>query len=234
MGTKRAGALGRWQSWWISAPARDTGNPVTRFTAVLMRARTAPTGVATARVVPTAFVGAVAAAQLGHRSGSAQAPIAAAIGLSCLLALPLMWRRQYPAATFTVLALVDVESMGGRCPARRGRCPSDCALHDVRTLSGADQLAGCIGTGTRCAARRASMGELRLPAADAGAADRDRRRRRLRGRRCTQPAHGPGRSDGAGRAATTGTYISRRCSISPPSGPASRGRCMTSSRTVCW
>ena len=59
-----------------------------------------------AQVLPVLLVAAVAAAQLAARSDSARAPLAAAIVFSVLLAVPLAWRRRYPAAAFGFLAAI--------------------------------------------------------------------------------------------------------------------------------
>jgi len=101
------GTWGRWRSWWLADQARRTTNPLTaRGTAILARVTRSRAVAIVALAMPALLVASVAAAQLGHRSGSAHTPLAAAIVLSVLLTLPLLWRRRYPAATFTVLAVV--------------------------------------------------------------------------------------------------------------------------------
>jgi signal transduction histidine kinase len=104
-GPDQPGALRRWRAWWLSETAPGTANPLTASWArILRRVRRSRAIAIVTPVLPALFVAAVAAAQLAHRSGSARAPLAAAIVLSVLLAVPLIWRRRYPAATFGFLA----------------------------------------------------------------------------------------------------------------------------------
>lgn len=106
-GPEQASALLRWRAWWLSEPARGTANPLTvRWAAILRRVTRSRTMAIVTPVLPALFVAAVAAAQLAHRSGSARAPLTAAIVFSVLLAVPLVWRRRYPAATFGFLAAI--------------------------------------------------------------------------------------------------------------------------------
>ncbi len=106
-GPEQAGALQRWRAWWLSEPAPGTANPLTAPWAAIFRrvTRSRAMGIV-ASVLPALFVAAVAAAQLAHRTGSARAPLAAAIVFSVLLAVPLVWRQRYPAATFGFLAAI--------------------------------------------------------------------------------------------------------------------------------
>ncbi len=124
-------------------------------------------------MLPALFAAAVAAAQLAHRSGSARAPLAAAVVFSVLLAVPLVWRRRYPAATFGLLAAIAlIQWVTGT------RLMADVALlialYAMFEHSPARINWLAAGAGTRRGARRPAMGAVRLPAADALAADRDR------------------------------------------------------------
>ena len=106
-GPEQPGALQRWQAWWLSEPARGTVSPLSAPWAAIFRRVTRSRAMAVAApVLPALFVAAVAAAQLAHRSGSARAPLAAAVVFSVLLAVPLVWRRRYPVATFGFLAAI--------------------------------------------------------------------------------------------------------------------------------
>jgi signal transduction histidine kinase len=106
-GPEQPGALARWQAWWLSEPAPGTADSMTaRWAAILRRARHSRVMAVVEPVLPTLFVAAVAAAQLAHRSGSARSPLAVASVFSVLLAVPLIWRRRYPAATFGFLAAI--------------------------------------------------------------------------------------------------------------------------------
>ncbi len=106
-GPDQPGALRRWRAWWLSEPTRSAANPLTaRWAAILKWGRHSRVMAMSAPVLPALFVAAVAAAQLAHRSGSARAPLAVAIAFSALLAVPLAWRRRYPAATFGFLAAI--------------------------------------------------------------------------------------------------------------------------------
>jgi signal transduction histidine kinase len=106
-GPGQPGALQRWRAWWLSEPAHGTANPLTaRWVAILGRVRRSRATAIVGPVLPALFVAAAAAAQLAHHSGSARAPLAAAIVFSVLLAVPLIWRRRYPAATFGFMAAI--------------------------------------------------------------------------------------------------------------------------------
>ena len=104
---EQPGALQRWRAWWLSEPARGTASPMSaRWAAIFRRVTRSRAMAIVAPVLPALFVAAVAAAQLAHRSASARAPLAAAIVFSVLLAVPLVWRQRYPAATFGFLAAI--------------------------------------------------------------------------------------------------------------------------------
>jgi signal transduction histidine kinase len=104
-GREQPGALRRWLAWWLSEPARGVGSPLSaRWAAIFGRVTRSRAAAIAVLVWPSLFVGAVAAAQLAHRSGSARAPLAVAVVFSVLLAVPLVWRARYPAATFGFLA----------------------------------------------------------------------------------------------------------------------------------
>ncbi len=106
-GPEQGCALRRWRAWWLSEPARGSADPRGgRRAATFARVTRSRAAAAAAPVLPSLLVAAVAAAQLGHRSNSARSPLAAAVGLSVLLAVPLLWRRRHPVATFAVLAVV--------------------------------------------------------------------------------------------------------------------------------
>ena len=99
-GREQSAALQRWRVWWLSEPAHGTANPTARWAAILVRVRRGRVMAIVAPVLPALLVAAVAAAQLAHRSGSARAPLAAAIVFSVLLSVPLVWRRRCPSAAF--------------------------------------------------------------------------------------------------------------------------------------